>query len=41
MNGGSGVSQVLPVFVEQVAQDVLSAGKAVGLLRALGGDLQE
>lgn len=37
-NDGSGVSQVLPVFVEHVAQDVLSAGKAVGLLRALGGD---
>ena len=39
-NDGNGVSQVLPVFVEHVAQDVLSAGKAVGLLRALGGDLQ-
>lgn len=37
---GSGASQVLPVFVEHVAQDVLSAGKAVGLLRALGGDSQ-
>ena len=37
---GSGVSQVLPVFVEHVAQDVLSAGKAVGLLRVLGGDFQ-
>ena len=39
-NDGGGVSQVLPVFVEHVAQDVLSAGKAVGLLRALGGDPQ-
>jgi gamma-tubulin complex component 5 len=39
-NDGNGVSQVLPVFVEHVAQDVLSAGKAVGLLRALGGDPQ-
>ena len=37
---GNGVSQVLPVFVEHVAWDVLSAGKAVGLLRALGGDPQ-
>ena len=37
---GSGVSQVLPVFVEHVAQDVLSTGKAVGLLRVLGGDPQ-
>jgi len=37
---GNGVSQVLPVFVEHVAHDVLSAGKAVGLLRALGGDPQ-
>jgi len=36
----NGVSQVLPVFVEHVAQDVLSTGKAVGLLRALGGDTQ-
>ena len=39
-NDGDGVSQVLPVFVEHVAHDVLSAGKAVGLLRALGGDSQ-
>ena len=39
-NDGSGASQVLPVFIEHVAQDVLSAGKAVGLLRALGGDPQ-
>ena len=39
-NDGSGVSQVLPVFVEHVAQDVLSTGKVVGLLRALGGDSQ-
>ena len=39
-NDGNGVSQVLPVFVEHVAQDVLSTGKAVGLLRALGGDPQ-
>ena len=37
---GHGLSQVLPVFVEHVAQDVLSTGKAVGLLRALGGDPQ-
>lgn len=37
---GNGASQVLPVFIEHVAQDVLSAGKAVGLLRALGGDPQ-
>jgi len=37
---GSGASQVLPVFIEHVAQDVLSTGKAIGLLRALGGDLQ-
>jgi gamma-tubulin complex component 5 len=35
---GNGVSHVLPVFVQHVAQDVLSIGKAVGLLRALGGD---
>ena len=39
-NDGSGVSQALPVFVEHVAQDVLSTGKVVGLLRALGGDFQ-
>ena len=39
-NDGNGVSQALPVFIEHVAQDVLSAGKAVGLLRALGGDPQ-
>ena len=39
-NDGNGVSQVLPVFVEHVAQDVLSVGKAVGLLRVLGGDPQ-
>jgi len=39
-NDGNGVSQVLPVFVEHVAQDVLSAGKAVGLLRVLGGGPQ-
>ena len=39
-NDGSGVLQALPVFVEHVAQGVLSAGKAVGLLRALGGDSQ-
>ena len=39
-NQGNGISQMLPVFVEHVAQDVLSAGKAVGLLRALGGDPQ-
>jgi len=39
-NDGSGASQVLPVFIEHVAQDVLSTGKAVGLLRALGGDPQ-
>jgi len=39
-NDGNGSSQALPVFVEHVAQDVLSAGKAVGLLRALGGDPQ-
>ena len=37
---GNGSSQTLPVFVEHVAQDVLSAGKAVGLLRVLGGDPQ-
>ena len=37
---GTGISQVLPVFIEHVAQDVLSAGKAVGLLRALGGGPQ-
>jgi len=37
---GSGASQVLPVFIEHVAHDVLSTGKAVGLLRALGGDFQ-
>lgn len=37
---GNGVSQVLPVFIEHVTKDVLSAGKAVGLLRALGIDLQ-
>lgn len=39
-NDGSGVSQALPVFVEHVAQDVLSTGKVIGLLRAIGGDLQ-
>ena len=39
-NDGSGASQVLPVFIEHVAQYVLSTGKAVGLLRVLGGDLQ-
>ena len=39
-NDGNGISQALPVFIEHVAQDVLSAGKAVGLLRALGGDPQ-
>jgi gamma-tubulin complex component 5 len=37
---GNGVSQALPVFVEHVAQDVLSVGRAVGLLRVLGGDPQ-
>jgi len=36
---GSGASQVLPVFIEHVAQEVLSTGKAVGLSRALGGDI--
>ena len=37
---GNGGSHALPVFVEHVAEDVLSAGKAIGLLRALGGDPQ-
>ena len=37
---GNGAAQALPVFVEHAAHDVLSVGKAVGLLRALGGGPQ-